>query len=119
MEMFDSQLEVDGDAAWIHLTGSIDFYNTSSFEQVLNDNFESGRLKLGLDFSELTSIDSSGLTVLIEALHKYEAADGEIIITGLKNNVRQLFTLTRLEDLFNVFYEKTAARAYFKTGKKE
>ncbi len=63
-----------------------------------------GRKKLILDFSKVRFLSSSALGMLITLRKKSTAIKGELAICAMRDDLRKVFTISRLDKLFN-FYE--------------
>ena len=79
----------------------------SSFNKIIADNAK----KLVVDLSEITFIDTSGLSVLISAYKMVRAKGGRMVLCGIPANVRMLLELTRLNEIFELFASTEAALA--------
>ena len=55
-----------------------------------------------IDLSELEYIDSSGLGVMVALQKKALQAGGKVCITGLRGDIRELFVLSRLTNIFEI-----------------
>lgn len=62
-----------------------------------------------LDLSGLSYIDSSGLALFIENLQRIQAYGGKLRLFGLRESVRQIFEISRLDQVFQLFPDKDAA----------
>lgn len=62
------------------------------------------RRKLVLDFTEVKFLSSSALGVLITLRKKAEDIKGEILLCGIRPELRKVFTITNLDKLFR-FYD--------------
>ena len=68
--------------------------------------------RLIVDLSRVTYIDSSGLAVLIEGMQNMDALGGKLVLAGLQENVRSIFEIARLDQVFVIFPDvKTALDA--------
>jgi len=67
--------------------------------------------RLVVDLSAVSYIDSSGLAVLIEAMQNVEAYGGKFYLAGLQENVRPIFEIARLDQVFIIFPHVDAALA--------
>ena len=65
--------------------------------------------RLVVDLSKVSYIDSSGLAVLIEAMQNVEAYGGRFFLAGLQENVRPIFEIARLDQVFIIFPHVDAA----------
>ena len=64
-----------------------------------------------VDFSGVEYIDSSGLATFIEYLRDASAYGGKIALFGMKQKVRTIFDLVRLNELFTIKDSADAAAA--------
>jgi len=55
------------------------------------------------DMSNVPYIDSSGLATLVEMLQRLKRQGGSLKLAGLQKKVRDLFEVTKLEKLFEIF----------------
>ena len=56
-----------------------------------------------VDLSRVTYVDSSGLAVLIEAMQNTEEYGARFALVGLQENVRSIFEIARLDQVFRIF----------------
>jgi anti-sigma B factor antagonist len=62
-----------------------------------------------VDLARVTYIDSSGLAVLIEGMQNVEEYGGKFALAGLQENVRSIFEIARLDQVFRIFPDVDAA----------
>lgn len=62
-----------------------------------------------VDLARVTYMDSSGLAVLIEGMQNVEEYGGKFALTGLQENVRSIFEIARLDQVFRIFPDVDAA----------
>jgi anti-sigma B factor antagonist len=74
---------------------------------------EQGHVNMVINLAEVDLVDSSGLGVLVSALKKV-GSRGEIKICNLKEGVRSLFELTRLDKVFSLYHSESEAVDSFK-----
>ena len=75
----------------------------SKFRGQINKLIESGEKNFILNFSECDFIDSTGLGVIVAAYKKCVERGGSIKLKELKEQVRKLFKLTRLDKVFEIY----------------
>ena len=61
------------------------------------------RTRIVIDLSSVTWINSSGLGMLMGCLTSVKNAGGEMTLTGVTEKVKNLFVITKLITLFDVF----------------
>jgi anti-sigma B factor antagonist len=65
-------------------------------------------MRIVLDLSEVDFIDSSGLGAIVTELKKVRP-DGDIRLSGVRDRVKSLLELTRLEQYFEIHVSEDAA----------
>jgi anti-anti-sigma factor len=97
------QLAIDiravGDQTVLTVGGEVDIVTVESFENALRDAQRSPRVVV--DLSEVTFMDSAGINALVGAYHRV-GPDCELRLVGLRPNVRRVFEITGLLELFKV-----------------
>jgi len=93
------------------LEGEIDLHISPRVSASLGAMIEEKPPRLVVDLSKVTYIDSSGLAVLIEAMQNVEAYGGKFILAGIQENVRPIFEIARLDQVFIIFPHVDAALA--------
>jgi anti-sigma B factor antagonist len=93
----------------------IDASVATDFKAKLMEFLENGDKVIVINLSEVDFIDSSGLGVMVLILRKI-GADGRIKICKLKEGVRSIFELTRLDEVFEIHKSEEGALESLKTG---
>jgi anti-sigma B factor antagonist len=93
------------------LEGEIDLHVSPRVATSLGAIIEQKPARLVVDLSRVTYIDSSGLAVLIEGMQNVEAYGGKFVLAGLQENVRPIFEIARLDQVFIIFPHVDAALA--------
>ena len=100
MTIFD----IDGD---IDINSSPDM--REAFEKVVNAK----TMKVVVNLSRVSYVDSSGLATLVEMLKKTRSYGGKLRLANLAPKVKSLFEITKLEKLFDIFDTEEEAGANF------
>ena len=93
------------------LEGEIDLHVSPRVAASLAALVEQKPERLVVDLSKVSYIDSSGLAVLIEGMQNVEAYGGKFMLAGLQENVRPIFEIARLDQVFIIFPHVDAALA--------
>lgn len=93
----------------ISVEGQLIVANRQELKQKALEALESGESKFVIDFTETGYIDSSGLGVLVSVSKKIREAGGELRLSGLNEDLRMLFELTKLDTLFKISESKEEA----------
>ena len=93
------------------LEGEIDLHVSPRISAALAAMIEQKPPRLVVDLSAVTYIDSSGLAVLIEGMQNVEAYGGKFVLAGIQENVKPIFEIARLDQVFIIFPHVDAALA--------
>src|SRR3954464_9816974 len=93
------------------LEGEIDLHVSPRISAALAAMIEQKPPRLVVDLSKVSYIGSSGLAVLIEGMQNVEAYGGKFIIAGIQDNVKPIFEIARLDQVFIIFPHVDAALA--------
>jgi anti-sigma B factor antagonist len=93
------------------LEGEIDLHVSANVTASLQAMIDKKPKKLVVDLSRVTYIDSSGLAALIEGMQNVEEYGGKFALAGLQENVRIVFEIARLDQVFQIFPDVDAALA--------
>ena len=91
------------------LEGEIDLHVSPRVAASLRTMVEQKPARLVVDLSRVNYIDSSGLAVLIEGMQNVEGYGGKFFLAGLQENVRPIFEIARLDQVFIIFPHVDAA----------
>ena len=80
---------------------------------LLQDQLEAGERKFLIDFASTGYIDSSGLGALVSISKRIRESGGELRLSGLNEDLRSLFELTKLDTLFAIANTPQQALASF------
>jgi anti-sigma B factor antagonist len=84
------------------LTSVIDASVSILFKGQVVDSIQKGHQRIVLDMSEVASMDSSGLGVLI-SLFKTTKHDGSLVLCNLNKTVKNLFRITRFDKVIPIY----------------
>src|SRR5580693_6628435 len=82
------------------LEGEIDLHRSPQIKEALEPLLAQKMRRILLDFSAVTYVDSSGLATMIETLQRVQAYGGKLAMFGLRDSVRNIFEIARLDQIF-------------------
>ena len=97
------------DVLMVDVEGQLVVTNRQDFKQAILDEVELGARTVVLDFTQSGYIDSSGLGALVSLSKRVRDAGGDVRLTGLNEDLRRLFELTRLDQLFPLYATRADA----------
>ncbi|MBV6522737.1 MAG: putative anti-sigma factor antagonist [Gemmatimonadaceae bacterium] len=95
-------IEKHGDICLVRVEGQLIVSNRQELKQKVLDEVERGDRKILIDFTNAGYIDSSGLGTLVSLSKKIRDLGGELRLSGLNEELRTLFDLTKLDTLFRI-----------------
>ncbi len=95
----------------VDVEGQLIVGNRQELKQKVLEELEGGDRRFVIDFAGTGYIDSSGLGVLVSLSKKIREQGGELRLSGLNEDLRTLFELTKLDTLFRIADTKDEALA--------
>ena len=99
--------------AVVQVEGQLIVGNRQELKDMVQGALDRGDRRLLIDFSRTGYIDSSGLGALVSISKKIREAGGELRLSGLNEDLRSLFELTKLDTLFAIAETPKQALASF------
>jgi anti-anti-sigma factor len=95
--------KVDRHGPWVIVrpAGEIDLSVADEFRATVLDALEQAG-RVAIDFSELTFLDSSGLSVIAIALKQTQNDGGQLILVGLTERVRLVLEITGMTKILDI-----------------
>jgi anti-anti-sigma factor len=92
----------DATRACLRLCGEIDAALAPALADRLDEHITQGRRYLRLELSGVTFMDTTALSVVLEAHHRLLASRGTLVLTGVRDAVTRLITLAKLDQVLFV-----------------
>jgi len=108
-----SQTKDASGVAVLQVEGQLIVGNRQELKELVQTALAQGERRLLIDFSRTGYIDSSGLGALVSISKKIREAGGELRLSGLNEDLRSLFELTKLDTLFAIAETPQQALASF------
>jgi len=97
-----TERDVDERTTVVGVSGEIHVSTAPEFSGQLTATIESGHTALVLDLTDVIFIDSTGLSVLLNALRRVTRAGGRMAVVCTNPTVLRLFEITRLDSTFDI-----------------
>jgi anti-sigma B factor antagonist len=111
-----SQQLLDEHTVVVSVRGEIHVSTAPEFSRLLNASIDAGRTSIVLDLTDVAFIDSTGLSVLLNALRRVTRAGGRMALVCTNPTVLRLFEITRLDSTFAIHAELAPALALVQAG---
>ena len=105
---------VIGDVVVLKLNGEL--RSRDDVASQFQSHLYNGKNKFILNFENVRRVNSIGLSTLLEFKHLAEAAGGSIILCLLRDEVKRIMNVTRLDEIFNIFDDEDTALVGFIKG---
>ncbi len=86
----------------VAVAGEIDLFTAPELKAALGEALESGRIRIVVDLTETTFLDSTALGVLIGAVKRLRSRDGVLTIVNTDANIAKTFEITGLDQIFTI-----------------
>ena len=86
----------------VKVEGQLIVGNRQELKDLVFAALDQGERRILIDFSQTGYIDSSGLGALVSISKRVREAGGELRLSGLNEDLRSLFELTKLDTLFQI-----------------
>lgn len=87
----------------IALTGEIDHHCAKLYITDISGKIEAYTPQVCiLDFQDVTFMDSSGIAVVINTLRNMKRMEGKLILTGLQDQPKKVFTTSGIDKLVEI-----------------
>lgn len=93
---------IDGERHVLAVRGEIDLFTAPELKQVLAESIEAGRVRIIVDLTDTTFLDSTALGVLIGAVKRLRSRDGGLAIVNVDENISKTFEITGLDQIFTI-----------------
>jgi anti-sigma B factor antagonist len=106
-----SEEPLGSDRHVIAVQGEIDLFTAPELKQVLAEAIEQGRLRIVVDLTGTTFLDSTALGVLIGAVKRLRSREGALAIVNTDDSIAKTFEITGLDQIFTITVTRDDALA--------
>ncbi len=106
---------VDG-VAVIVVTGELDAAHAGRLTECFGRLLAEGRHDFVIDLTDVHVVDGTGLAALVGMFTRVRIGPGDVRLCGLQAWVKVVFVMTRLSRVFEIFGDRDAALASFRSA---
>lgn len=99
--MFKIEFE-NNDELIIYPYGELDIYTTPKFKEEVMDKYKKELKDIVIDGENLEYLDSTGLGAFIYILNEIKKDGKKLATKNLKPSIKKLFTITKLDKVFEM-----------------
>ncbi|MDZ7360655.1 MAG: STAS domain-containing protein [candidate division KSB1 bacterium] len=117
MPGFEVARAENGEISVLRLKGYLDAHTAPELESALQKLIDEKRLKIVVNFKELTYISSAGLGVFMGFIEEVRSGGGDIKLTDMSQKIYRVFDLLGFPTLFEISSDEGLAIANFSKPK--
>ena len=88
----------------VKVNGDIDAYHSGDFKKSVKEKIKEESFKVMIiDLENVPYIDSAGLGTLVSILRDTRTEGKELRLSGLRQNIKRIFEMTRLDKVFQIY----------------
>ena len=91
-----------GEAVVMNISGELDVTGSAELDDVVRELLDQGAVRLILDLSNVTFIDSTGLGVLVSCRNRCRDRQGDVVLRNPSESTRKVLAITALDQIFTV-----------------
>ncbi len=103
---------IKDNVAILSINGEVDMFSSPQARNAIMELVKKRVPRVIVELSEVSYMDSSGVATLIEGLQLCQKYNGLLVVAGLRDNVREVFELTRLDKIFQIYPDVETAAAH-------
>lgn len=97
----------------LNLKGRLDLASGSSLKEEVKKLFDQDKTSIHLNLSEVEFINSSGLGSLVSLMKETRVKKGRLTLSNMASYVKEIFEITQLSHIFEIFETDTEALASY------
>lgn len=97
------------DVTVLEIDGEIDLNSSPEMRKKFDELMKNNVAKIVINFQNVNYIDSSGLATIIEMLQRLKKIQGELRMSNLPQKIKNLFEITKIDKLFQMFLTEQEA----------
>jgi len=86
----------------IHIIGDVTIHTSPRLREQLKPMYTSKMQEIHVALDQVDFMDSSGIATLVEGLQWSRLTGGRFVLSGLRDNVRDVFSLAKLDTIFDI-----------------
>ena len=103
--------EAIGNVRILRIRGEVDLYSSPEVRKAIMTLTQQKSPIVLIDMARVSYMDSSGIATLVEGLQQTSKYKGKFAVINLRSTVREVFELSRLDKVFDIFENQDEALA--------
>jgi anti-sigma B factor antagonist len=105
----------EGNVTVLSLHGRLDLASGSVLKEEIKKLFDQQKNSVHLNLSEVEFINSSGLGALVSVMKEVRLQKGRLTLSNLASYVQEIFDITQLSHIFEIFATEEEALGSYQT----
>ena len=93
---------IDAERHVLAVRGEIDLFSAPELKRVLAESIEAGRIRIVVDLTETTFLDSTALGILIATTKRLRARHGALAIVNVRQSIARTFHITGVDQMLTI-----------------
>lgn len=93
----------------IEIDGRLDTTNFNQLEKKIMDHLDAGKINILVDCSNMDYVSSSGLRIFLMSLKRITTLNGQFVLCGLQENIREIFEISGFTSIFKIYDDQEKA----------
>ncbi len=102
-----------GNVVILSLTGRLDLSNGGKLKEEVKNVLKSGKSSIHLNLGNVEFVNSSGLGSLVSIMKEIRLQKGRLTLSDLADYVQEIFDITQLSHIFEIFATEKKALSSF------
>ncbi len=98
------------------LKGRLDLANGNKLKDEIKDVLNSGKTAIHLNMKDLEFVNSSGLGAMVSIMKEIRLQHGRLTLSDMADYVREVFDITQLSHIFEIFPAENEALISYQTA---
>ena len=104
-----------GSVTILTLNGRLDLTSGGELKEKMKAQFDAGNVKIHLNLAKVDFINSSGLGALVSLMKETRLRHGRLTLSDLAAYVREIFEVTQLAHIFEIYQTQEEAVASYES----
>lgn len=109
------RMQEQENVAVLSLSGRLDLASGATLKEHLKRLAEKETIQVHLNLAEVEFINSSGLGALVSIMKEIRLAKGRLTLSNLASYVQEIFEITQLSHIFEIYATEQEALATYQT----
>jgi len=109
----DIQVSKQENVVIVAVSGDVDAQSAPQLDDCLSELVGQGEQNYVIDLSAVPFMDSSGMATLVKLFKRIRIGHGDVKLAGLRTEILNIFQITRLDRVFDIFDSQSEAIASF------